>query len=100
MKKGLAISIKLLYWWAQKEPPTALPIENTQEWQHTVERFVESPQMTVLTAVVCCVPLHAGWSQLSLREMAVPPGGGGLEYLHRSPASCKRRRKGTQCPGV
>jgi hypothetical protein len=28
------------------------------------------------------------------------PCGGGLEYLHRSPASSKRRRKGTQCPGV
>jgi hypothetical protein len=31
--------------------------------------------------------------------------GGGLEYLHRSPASCKKRVvrddvKGTQCPGL
>jgi hypothetical protein len=28
------------------------------------------------------------------------PCGGGLEYLHRIPASRKRRQKGTQCPGV
>jgi hypothetical protein len=27
------------------------------------------------------------------------PCGGGLEYLHRIPASRKRRQKGTQCPG-
>jgi hypothetical protein len=26
--------------------------------------------------------------------------GGGLKYLHRRPASRKRRQKGTQCPGV
>jgi hypothetical protein len=28
------------------------------------------------------------------------PRAGGLEYLHRSPASRKRRQQGTQCPGV
>jgi hypothetical protein len=26
--------------------------------------------------------------------------GGGIEYLHHIPASRKRQRKGTQCPGV
>jgi hypothetical protein len=26
--------------------------------------------------------------------------GGGIEYLHRSPASRKRQRKGNQCPGA
>jgi hypothetical protein len=29
----------------------------------------------------------------------ITPCGGGLEYLHRSPASCKRRQKGNPLPG-
>jgi hypothetical protein len=32
-------------------------------------------------------------------QIQIPPCGGGLEYLHRSPASRIRRRKGNPVPG-
>jgi hypothetical protein len=39
-------------------------------------------------------------SQNQLTKNSSYPCGGGLEYLHRSPASRKRWQKGTQCPEI
>jgi hypothetical protein len=48
-----------------------------------------------------CLPnnpqLH--WLFRSSNMLLLIPGAGGFEYLHRSPASRRRRRKGNQLPG-
>jgi hypothetical protein len=44
--------------------------------------------------------LRAGTKYLCKQQTLTDSCGGGLEYLHRSPASRKRRQKGTQWPGV
>jgi hypothetical protein len=48
----------------------------------------------------CLTPRQRPTVTLTLFELLVCPCGGGLEYLHRSPASRKSRQKGTQCPWV
>jgi hypothetical protein len=40
------------------------------------------------------------WTHPKEKNSTYDPRGGGDEYLHRSPASRRRQRKGTQCLGV
>jgi hypothetical protein len=56
------------------------------------------------SALLCEQPssesqIEAPTSEPGMLRCLVAPCGGGLEYLHRSPASRKRRRKGNPVPG-
>jgi hypothetical protein len=63
----------------------------------------EKPSVIVCACIRCrgnfCTYQLSSNDKVIFTAQGVPCGGG-IEYLHRSPASRKRRRKGTQCPEV
>jgi hypothetical protein len=68
------------------------PLMNTLERFHIYSFSKENLQMND-TYADTHNPIHTQWQQTR------DPCGGGLEYLHRSPASRMRRQKGNPVPG-
>jgi hypothetical protein len=56
--------------------------------------FTDATIEVLLETVFCTRSSHMGYKEGKRKKNGLNPCGGGVEYLHRDPASRRRRQKG------